>query len=104
MVEQDWQETLHGVSFKAILQRKSAIIPFWRKIKLRTINRFILEKKPIRYGNTKVWRNALKCAGIADFRWHDLRHIWANWLIQSGTPLCDLQEMGRWKSAAMVRR
>jgi integrase len=49
--------------------------------------------------NTKAWRNARKRAGITDFRWHDLRHTWASWRIQNGTPLYDLQE-----SAAMVRR
>jgi integrase len=54
--------------------------------------------------NTKAWRNALKRAGVTDCRWHDLRHTWASWLIQNGTPLFDLQEMGGWKSAAMVRR
>jgi integrase len=48
--------------------------------------------------------SALKRASITDFRWHDLRHTWASWLIQNGTPLYDLQEMGGWKSAAMVRR
>lgn len=58
----------------------------------------------MRYVNTKAWRNALKRAGIADFRWHDLRHTWASWLIQNGTPLYDLQERDGWKSAAMVRR
>jgi integrase len=46
----------------------------------------------------------LKRAGIVDFRWHDLPHTWASWLIQNGTPLFDLEEMGCWKSAAMVRR
>lgn len=65
---------------------------------------FTYEGKPIRYVNTKAWRNALKRAGIADFRWHDLRHTRASWLIQNGTPLYDLQEMSDWKSAAMVRR
>jgi hypothetical protein len=54
--------------------------------------------------NTKAWRNALKRAGIAEFRWHYLRHTWASWLIQNCMPLYDLQEMGDWKSAAMVRR
>lgn len=65
---------------------------------------FTYEGKPVRYVNTKAWRNALNRAGITDFRWHDLRHTWASWLIQNGTPLYDLQEMGGWKSAAMVRR
>jgi integrase len=65
---------------------------------------FTYEGNPVRYVNTKAWRNALKRAGITDFRWHDLRHTWASWLIQNGTPLYDLQEMGGWKSAAMVRR
>ena len=65
---------------------------------------FTYEGKPVRYVNTKAWRNALKRAGIAEFRWHDLRHTWASSLIQNGTPLYDLQEMRGWKSAAMVRR
>jgi integrase len=67
-----------------------------------------LEKKPIRYVNTKAWRNALKRAGIADFHWHDLRHTWASWLIQHGTPLYDLKEMGgsrpRWCGATRTWR
>jgi integrase len=48
---------------------------------------FTYEGNSIRYVNTKAWRNTLKRAGNADFRGHDLRHTWARWLIQNGTPL-----------------
>lgn len=65
---------------------------------------FTYRKAPIGNINTRAWRNALKRAGIENFRWHDLRHTWASWLIQNGTPLYSLQEMGGWQSAEMVRR
>jgi integrase len=54
--------------------------------------------------NTKAWYAALERAGIKDFRWRDLRHTWASWHVQGGTPLFALQERGGWESAKMVRR
>jgi len=54
--------------------------------------------------NTKAWRNALKRAGIIDFRWHDLRHTEASWHVQAGTPLHVLQELGGRESVEMVCR
>jgi len=65
---------------------------------------FTYAGKPIGQVNTKAWRRALQRAGIENFRWHDLRHTWASWLIQNGTPIYDLQEMGGWQSSSMVRR
>ena len=65
---------------------------------------FTFRKKPIRQANTKAWHKALKRAGIENFRWHDLRHTWASWLVQHGTPLNVVQEMGAWESEGMVRR
>ncbi len=65
---------------------------------------FSFRGKPIQQLSTKAWYAALERAGIADFRWHDLRHTWASWHVQSGTPLFALQEMGGWESAEMVRR
>lgn len=52
----------------------------------------------------KAWRAALKRAGIKNFRWHDLRHTWASWHVQSGTSLQELQVLGGWSSFDMVLR
>jgi len=65
---------------------------------------FTYAGRPVGQVNTRAWRSALKRAGIENFRWHDLRHTWASWLVQNGAPLYDVQEMGGWKSAEMVRR
>lgn len=65
---------------------------------------FTFRGRRIRWANTRAWREALRRAGIEDFRWHDLRHTWASWHAQAGTPLYVLQELGGWQSEAMVRR
>lgn len=65
---------------------------------------FTFKGKTLTQVSTKTWYAALERAGIEDFRWHDLRHTWASWHVQSGTPLFALQEMGGWESPEMVRR
>lgn len=52
--------------------------------------------------NTKGWKAALARAVIEHFRWQDLRHTWASWHVQDGTPLQVLQELGGWSSYEMV--
>ncbi len=65
---------------------------------------FTYQRKPVWQVNTKAWRKAVKQAGLEDFRWHDLRHTWASWHAQAGTPLNVVQEMAGWKSREMAQR
>lgn len=60
--------------------------------------------RPLNSLNNKLWQAALAQAGIENFRWHDLRHTWASWLVQSGVSLYALKEMGGWESIEMVQK
>jgi integrase len=53
---------------------------------------FTYQGEPVTRCNNHAWRKALMRAGINNFRWHDLRHIWASWHVQNGTPLYELQQ------------
>jgi integrase len=65
---------------------------------------FTYEGSPVTRANNHAWRKALVRAGIKDFRWHDLRHTWASWHVQNGTPLHVLKELGGWADLTMVLR
>ncbi len=65
---------------------------------------FTFKGKPLNSANTRAWQHALLRAGITDFRWHDLRHTWATWQRQAGTPTHELQRLGGWRTGAMVER
>jgi integrase len=49
-----------------------------------------------------AWEKACERAGLAGLRFHDLRHTWATWMRQAGTPKDVLQALGGWQSAEMV--
>lgn len=51
-----------------------------------------------------AWRKAVARAGLPGLRFHDLRHTWASWHAEAGTPLDVLQRLGGWSSQEMVQR
>jgi integrase len=56
--------------------------------------------------NPKSWESKWNVArqGIKNFRWHDLRHTWASYLIQNDVPEAVVETLGGWQSGKMVRR
>ena len=66
---------------------------------------FTYRGEPIAWELTNsAWQQAMRKAGITDFRFHDLRHTWASWHRQAGTSCDELKELGGWKSRVMVDR
>ncbi|MBY0438574.1 MAG: site-specific integrase [Burkholderiales bacterium] len=65
---------------------------------------FTWRKEPIFHVVTKAWHAACLRAGVEGLRFHDLRHTWASWHVQAGTPLPVLQQLGGWASYSMVLR
>ncbi|MBU9164232.1 site-specific integrase [Burkholderia multivorans] len=60
--------------------------------------------KLIRQIDKRDFARACQAAGMVNFNWHDLRHTWASWHVQRGTPLMVLKELGGWETIAMVQK
>ena len=52
----------------------------------------------------KSFASACNRIGINDFRIHDLRHTFASWLVQNGTPLLEVSKLLRHSSVTMTER
>jgi integrase len=54
--------------------------------------------------NDHWFKPAMKKAGIIDFKWHDLRHTFASWLVQDGVPLDRVSKLLGHKGLTMTMR
>jgi len=60
---------------------------------------FTYRDKPITSQfTTRAWRKACKRVKLEGTRFHDLRHTFASWHIQAGTPMEVVQELGGWST------
>ena len=51
-----------------------------------------------------AWQDAVRRAGIENFRFHDLRHSAASYLAMNGASLLEIAEVLGHKTLAMVKR
>jgi integrase len=65
---------------------------------------FTWRGEPIDDCNTLAFQEAVERAGLAPFRWHDLRHTGASWAVQSGVTLPELMVIGDWRDYRSVLR
>ncbi|WP_341903836.1 site-specific integrase [Polaromonas sp. YR568] len=88
----------------AVPLNEMAVEVLLRQVGKHPVYAFTYRGQPVVSVSTKAWTNALERAGIEDFRWHDLRHTFATWHRQAGTPTHELQRLGGWKTLSMVER
>lgn len=59
---------------------------------------------PLKQVDSLMFERACAKAGVTNFRFHDLRHTFASWHAQRGTPLMVLKELGGWSELSMVMK
>jgi integrase len=99
----DASETKSGKAL-AVPLNDDALSALRSQLGKHEISVFTYEGNPVNVVGNETWRKALKRAGIENFRYHDLRHTWASWHVQNGTPLHVLKELGGWSDLTMVLR
>ncbi len=78
-------------------------LPSWAKREGAIFRNQQCPGKPV-LSNDHWFKPALKKGGVQNFKWHDLRHTVASWLVQDGVPLERVSRLLGHKSLAMTMR
>jgi len=89
---------------RAVPLNPDAVQTIQRRIGTHVQYVFTRNGAPQKQIDNPMFRRACARAGIENFRFHDLRHTWASWHVQAGTPLFALKELGGWETLEMVKK
>jgi integrase len=78
-------------------------LPSWEEGKGPIFRNQRHPEKPV-LSNDHWFKPSLKAARISDFKWHDIRHSFASWLVQDGVPLERVSKLLGHKSLTMTMR
>ena len=91
-----------------------AVLERWRQLHAERaddwsagVHRYVFvyrRRAPIQKLTTAMWRRECKAVGLPGVNFHSMRHSWASWQTQAGTPLRMLQELGGWADVQMPQR
>lgn len=91
---------------RALLLNQDAV-ELMRKLRFKNDGEFVFTrptKKRIYDIDRRDFKQACQNSGIKNFHFHDLRHTWASWHVQAGTPLYTLKNLGGWETLEMVNK
>lgn len=89
------------------LPLNSSAIELLRELRFKSNDGYVFTRKDgkrISKVDHRLFQLAVQATGLRDFRFHDLRHTWASWHVQAGTPLYTLKTMGGWETLEMVNK
>ncbi len=93
--------TVHGFKAKSqktrhipLNQAASSLLKNWHIQRIKDASLVFPSRDGTPFDNVRSsWEEVLKAAGITGFRWHDLRHTFASWLVMKGVDLNTVREL-----------